>query len=100
MIKGVIPIYLFVILLVLDLGSIISASVLYFQKIVMPANIVGKLTTVFMSLALFSCFFHNAIKPVDFILVIIALVLVLITIIQYFVKFLILYRKVGKTEIK
>mgnify|MGYP003316914698 CR=1 FL=1 len=43
-----------------------------FQKIVMPANIVGKLTTVFMSLALFSCFFHNAIKPVDFILVITA----------------------------
>lgn len=92
MIKGVIPLYLFIILLVLDFATITFASILYFQKIVIPANIVGKLTTIFMSLALFSCFFHNAIKPVDFILVIIALVLVLITIIQYTVKFFMLYK--------
>jgi len=87
MIKEVLPVYLFIILLVLDFISITFACILYFKKIVIPANIVGKLTTIFMSLALFSCFFHNFIKPVDFILIIVALVLVLITIIQYFIKF-------------
>lgn len=95
MINGVIPLYLFIILLALDFCSITAASILYFQKIVIPANFVGKITTIFMSLALFSCFFHNIIAPTDFILVIIALVLVLITIIQYFVKFVRLYKKVS-----
>jgi CDP-diacylglycerol--glycerol-3-phosphate 3-phosphatidyltransferase len=96
MIKGVLPLYLFIILVVLDTIAIVTASILYFKKIVIPANIVGKITTIFMSLSLFSCFFHNSIKPVDFILVIISLVMVLITIIQYFVKFYLLYKSVGK----
>lgn len=87
MIKGVLPFYFFIILTVLDLLSIVTATILYFKKIVIPANIVGKFTTIFMSLALFSCFFHNFIKPVDFILVIIALVLVVVALIQYAVKF-------------
>ena len=102
MLKEVIPLYLFIILLVFDLASIITASVLYFKKIVIPANIVGKITTIFMSLSLFNCFFHNFIKPVDFILMIISLVLVLITIIQYFVKFVLIYKSVEnkKEEIK
>jgi len=97
MINNVLPLYLFIILLVLDFGSIITGSILYFKRIVIQANIVGKLTTVFMSLALFSCFLHNIIAPVDLILVIIALVLVLITIIQYVVKFFKLYNNVSKT---
>lgn len=96
MIKKVLPIYFFVILVVLDLLSIITASILYCKKIIIPANFLGKITTIFMGLSLFSCFFHNFIKPVDFILIVISLVLVLITIIQYFVKFFMLYNKAKK----
>ena len=96
MIKAVLPVYLFVILVVLDVLSIISASLLYFKKIIIPANFVGKITTIFMSLSLFSCFFHNFIKPIDFILVIVSIGLVLITMIQYFVKFYLLYKGTKK----
>lgn len=94
-IKGVIGVYMFIILVALDALSIIAATILYFKKIIIPANWIGKITTIFMSLALFSCFFHNFIKPVDFILIIVALVLVLITIIQYFIKFYLLYKGTG-----
>lgn len=96
MINGVLPLYLFIILIVLDIFSIIAGTILYIKKIVIPANIIGKITTVFMSLSLFSCFFHNAIKPVDFILVVISLVLVFVSIIQYFIKFILLYNKAKK----
>lgn len=95
MINGVLPLYLLIILLVLDFGSILTGSILYFNKVVIPANIVGKMTTIFMSLALFSCFFHNIIAPIDLILVIIAIVLVLVTIIQYVIKFFKLYKNVS-----
>lgn len=95
MINRVLPLFLFIILLVLDFASIITGSILYFNKIVIPANIVGKLTTIFMSIALFSCFFHNIIAPVDLVFVIIAIVLVLITIIQYVIKFFKLYKDVS-----
>lgn len=94
MVNGVLPLYLFIILVVLDILAIITGAILYHHKIIIPANFVGKATTIFMSLALFSCFFHNSIAPTDLILVIIALIFVLITLIQYTVKFVRLYKKV------
>jgi len=96
MIRGVLPIYLFVILVILDMLSIVSASLLYFKKIIIPANFVGKITTIFMGLSLFSCFFHYIIKPVDLILVIVSIGLVLVTMIQYFIKFYLLYKGTKK----
>ena len=95
MIKGVLPIYLFIILAVLDVATITCGIILFKHKIVIPSNYVGKATTIFMSISLFSCFFHNSIAPLDFILIIIALVLVLITIIQYTIKFIKAYKKIG-----
>ena len=96
MINQVLPFYLFIILLVLDLVSISVGIYLYYKQIIIPANIVGKITTIFMGLSLFSCFFHNFIGPVDLILIIISLVMVFITILQYFIKYLKMYKQGGK----
>ncbi len=93
MIKQVLPFYLFVILLCIDLVSIILSSILYFNKITVKANWFGKLTTMFMGAALFSCFFHIAINPYDIIAVAVAVVLAIIAIIQYIVKYVKIYKK-------
>ncbi len=93
-VKQVLPLYMFIILLVFDLTTIILSAVLYFNKIVVKANWVGKVTTIYISLALFSCFFHNVINPYDIIAVGVGIVLIIITIIQYFVKYIKIYKKI------
>ena len=87
---------MFIILLTFDLISIVVGAVLYKNKIVVKANIVGKITTVIMSLSLFSCFFHNAIKPYDLIAVMTSILLVFFTLVQYFIKYYKIYSKIQK----
>ena len=96
MLNNVLPLYMFIILLTFDLISIVVGAVLYKNKIVVKANIVGKITTVIMSLSLFSCFFHNTIKPYDLIAVMTSILLVLFTLVQYFIKYYKIYSKIQK----
>lgn len=91
-IKGVLPFFMFIILLVFDLTTIVLGGMLMLKKIYVKANWVGKVTTLYIGLALFSCFFHHAIYPVDIILVSIGIALILVTIIQYIVKYARLYK--------
>lgn len=94
MLNGILPLYMFIILLVIDLFSIVIGAILYANKIVVKANIVGKITTIIMSLSLFSCFFNNIIKPYDLIAVMVSIILVFITLVQYFVKYYKIYKKI------
>ncbi len=93
-INGVLPLWMFIVLLCFDALMIITGVVLYFNKIYVKANWVGKVTTIYLSLALFSCFFHNSINPIDTILVGIGIGLAIVAIIQYVVKFFKIYRKI------
>jgi len=93
MIKNVLPLYVFIILLVVDIASIIIATYLYFKHITVQANIAGKISTAFMCLALFSCFLHETIKPVDLILVLVAIGLVICSMIIYLVKYYKIYKR-------
>lgn len=96
MINNVMPLYMFLILLFIDLISIVLGAILYVKKIVVKSNIFGKITTVIMSLSLFLCFFHNVIKPYDLVAVIVSIVLVLLTLIQYLVKYYKIYKNFQK----
>ena len=93
-IKQILPLYMFIILLVFDLGTIIMSAVLYFNKIYVKANWVGKATTVYIGIALFLCFFHTAIDPFDIVAVAVGIVLIIITIIQYIIKYVKIYKKI------
>ncbi|MGN1208164.1 MAG: CDP-alcohol phosphatidyltransferase family protein [Christensenellales bacterium] len=90
----VLPLWMFIVLLFFDIVMIVASSILYFHKIYVKSNWVGKATTVYLSFALFSCFFHNSIAPVDTILVGIGIVLAVGAIVQYVIKFFKIYKKV------
>lgn len=90
-IMEVLPLPMFIILLSIDLLSIIFAGILYIKKIVIPANTFGKITTIYMSIALFSCFFHSIIAPYDMIAVSIGLGLVILTVVQYLLRYIKIY---------
>lgn len=91
-IKGVLPKYIFIILLVIDVLNILFAGILCIKKIIIPSNTFGKITTIYMSIALFSCFFHTIIAPYDLILVSIGVGLVILTVVQYMLRYIKLYK--------
>lgn len=93
-INGVLPLYVFLILLIFDILSIALAFIMLQNKYFVKANIFGKITTIFMSLSLFSCFFHNVINPYDYYAVLLSIVMVFVTLIQYFIKYYKIYKKI------
>jgi len=93
-VKQILPLYMFIILLVFDVATIALSAILFCKKIYVKANWVGKVTTIYIGVALFSCFFHNVINPYDIVLVAVGIVLILITIIQYVVKYVRIYKKI------
>jgi len=93
-IADVLPLYIFLTLLTFDILSIVLALVMLNNKFFVKANIFGKITTIIMTLSLFSCFFHNIINPYDVYAVMISIVLVFITLIQYFIKYYKIYKKI------
>lgn len=90
-IKGVMPLFVVIILGVIDIITLVLGAYLLTKKIIFQANILGKITNVIMSISLFSCFFSMAIYPWNLILVLIGVAMVLITLIVQIVKFYKLY---------
>ena len=95
-IKGVLPLYILIILLAIDCVSIFSGLFLCLNKIIIPANVFGKITTVIVACSLFTCFFHNTIAPYDLIAVEISLVAVFISVLQYMIKYSRIFIRVGR----
>lgn len=55
-VDGVLPVWLVVLLIVIDLAMIITGICLFNRKITIPSNIIGKLGTLIMSIGLLMCF--------------------------------------------
>lgn len=96
-IKNVMPLYIVIILGVIDLVSIGLGIFLLTKKIVIKANMLGKITTIVMSVSLFSCFLSDVIYPWNLVLVLISVTMALISLIVYIVYF---YKMYNLTVVK
>lgn len=90
-IKGVMPLFVVILLGTIDLITLALGTYLLTKKIVFQANTFGKITTIIMNISLFSCFFKIVIYPYNLVLVLISIAMVLTSLIIYIVSFYKLY---------
>ncbi len=82
-IDGVLPIWLSVLLIVIDLAMIITGLCLLKEKITIPSNFIGKLGTVVMSVGLVLCFLQQTFDKWGFYILCCGLIIIIISVIVY-----------------
>ena len=102
-IVGVIPLWLVITLITIDLSMIIAGIILYGKHITIPSNWIGKTGTLVMTIGLILCFFHNVMLGWDMIILYTGLCIILLSMIVYIVLnaksvFNKLFRKSNTTE--
>lgn len=90
-IKGILPLFVAILLGAIDLITLVLGTYLFSKKIVFKANTFGKITTIVTSISLFSCFLKVVIYPINLILMLISIAMIIISLITYIVKFYKLY---------
>jgi len=85
-IVAVIPLWLVITLITIDLAMITAGIILYGKHITIPSNWIGKTGTFVMTIGLILCFFHNSLAGWDTIILYSGLVIILISAIVYIVK--------------
>lgn len=104
-IAGIIPLWLVIVMVSVDLLMILSGLILFKRKFTIPSNFWGKLGTLTMSVGIVMCFFHSVVMPWDLCVLYAGLVIVLLSIIFYAVlnykeALRVLKMKKNKTETK
>lgn len=84
-IDGVLPIWLSVMLIVIDLSMIITGLCLLKQKITIPSNFIGKAGTLVMSVGLVLCFLSQTFGQWGFYTICAGLIIIVISVIVYIV---------------
>ena len=84
-VDGVLPIWLVVMLLFIDIAMIITGLCLLKKQITIPSNFVGKLGTVVMSLGLLMCFLTDTFGSWGFYTICAGLCIIVISVIIYIV---------------
>ncbi len=82
-IDGALPIWLSVLLIVIDLAMIITGLCLLKEKITIPSNFIGKLGTVVMSVGLVLCFLQQTFDKWGFYILCCGLIIIIISVIVY-----------------
>jgi len=82
-IDGALPIWLSVLLIVIDLAMIITGLCLLKGKITIPSNFIGKLGTVVMSVGLVLCFLQQTFDKWGFYILCCGLIIIIISVIVY-----------------
>lgn len=85
-IVDVIPVWLVVTLIVVDVAMIITGVCLYKRNITIPSNFIGKAGTFVMSVGLIMCFFHSRLNGWDTIILYSGLIIIVISVIVYIAK--------------
>jgi len=85
-IVGVIPAFLVVTLIVIDLAMIITGVFLFKKDITIPSNFIGKSGTFVMSVGLMLCFFHGSLGGWDTYILYTGLIIIVVSVIVYIVK--------------
>ena len=87
-IKGVLPLWILVIMAIFDLTLVVTSAILYNKKYVVYSNIFGKLAGFFSFVAVILCFFYNEVTPFHIYAMSVSLALVLVSILSYAKKVL------------
>jgi len=82
-IKGVLPLWILIVMAVFDLTLVITSAILYNKKYVVYSNVYGKLAGFFSFVAVILCFFYTDVTPFHIYAMGISLVLVLVSILSY-----------------
>ena len=82
----VIPLWLVITLISIDISMIIAGIILYGKHITIPSNWIGKTGTFVMTIGLILCFFHNSMGGWDMIILYSGLAIILISAVVYIVK--------------
>lgn len=85
-IVSVIPLWLVITLITIDLAMIIAGIILYGKHITIPSNWIGKTGTFVMTIGLILCFFHSSMAGWDTIILYSGLAIILISAIVYIIK--------------
>lgn len=85
-IVGVIPLWLVITLISIDIAMIIAGVILYGKHITIPSNWIGKTGTLVMTIGLILCFFHNFMDGWDMIILYSGLCIILLSVIVYIVR--------------
>lgn len=84
-ISGIIPVWLTVVLIVIDTAMIITGCCLYKQKITIPSNFFGKAGTFITSLGLVLCFFDKALNGWNLYILYAGLLTIVVSVIVYII---------------
>lgn len=95
-IAGVVPVWIMISLLVLDLVLIFSASILLKREIIIKSNYLGKAGTIIIFSGLLLAFFSSHVNNLHIYFLIVGLVVVLFSIFSY----LLIYNKIKDTDVK
>ncbi|MBR4270947.1 MAG: CDP-alcohol phosphatidyltransferase family protein [Clostridia bacterium] len=82
----VVPLWLTITLVSIDLSMIFAGVCLYSQKITIPSNWIGKTGTVVMSIGFVLCFFHTALNNWNLYVLYGGMIIIILSIIVYTIK--------------
>ncbi len=82
-IDGILPVWLSVLLIVIDLGMIITGLCLLKEKITIPSNFIGKLGTFVMSVGIVLCFLQQTFDRWGFYILCCGLGIIILSVIVY-----------------
>lgn len=84
-IADIIPIWLTVTLIIIDISMIITGVCLYKQKITIPSNFFGKAGTFIMSIGLVLCFFDSSLNGWNLYILYAGLIMIVVSVIVYII---------------
>ena len=82
-IANIIPVWLVVVLIVIDLGMIVAGVCLFKKKITIPSNFFGKAGTFIMSVGLVMCFFEQYLNGWNLYVLYAGMIMVVVSLIVY-----------------
>lgn len=82
---GVLPLWLVILLIVIDIAMIITGVCLFHRQITIPSNFVGKAGTFVMSVGLLMCFLTETFGSWGFYIICIGLCIIVLSIIIYII---------------
>ena len=82
-VAGVLPLYVLIVLLAKESIMISGGIFLYFKDIVTPANIFGKIAAFVFNVSIGLCFLHHYVAPWHVYVISFALLLMLLSLLQY-----------------
>lgn len=85
-VSGIIPVWLTVVLIVIDTAMIITGVCLYNKKITIPSNFFGKAGTFITSIGLVLCFFDKSLNGWNLYILYAGLIIIVISVIVYILK--------------